>query len=161
MSKDNISLALDELDTIDAQIKTWQQQLGVHWSGPRPQKLKLIVDQYHSIAHDALRGVEAHRTDLVVSFRALSMILSGVCNAATHREKDARLRAAIELIEGAIERLERQKFEFNLHWTGFPQLFKSDYPSRAYVERIHALEREIAELKQQQGQSGVAEGETQ
>jgi hypothetical protein len=68
-------------------------------------------------------------------------------NAGTHAEKNARLRGAIELLESAVEKLRHQHLEdlFSIyHW---PDVFRSDYPTRSLMERIHDLERQLKELQ--------------
>lgn len=114
-------------------------------------KLEHVLREYETTAINALSMAKSFRDALLVDFRAVSMVLTMVSNAATHKEKDSRLRGCMELIESVIGRL--QKEEFDVAVCNRPQFhdpFVSDFPSRKFIERIRQLEDENKTLKEAQ-----------
>lgn len=138
-----------DLETLNALIqehsKTQRVYLG--YSTSPAERVRTIVEHYRSTATQALENMKRHRDDEVVYLRAMAMILEMVGNASTHREKAARLRGCIELIESGITRLREMDFEIarTYHW--MPDLFRSDYPVRKYMDELSELKRELEELK--------------
>jgi sugar phosphate isomerase/epimerase len=108
------------------------------------QHIQAVIEEYRSQTVNALRAAKEFRDRMLVDLRALEMVLHMVSNASTHKEKDARLRGCIELIGGAFQRLEREQFEIAAcNHPHFDDVFRSDYPTRHYVERIRDLERQL------------------
>ncbi|MBD2437388.1 hypothetical protein [Nostoc sp. FACHB-110] len=115
--------------------------LNLSWS------VQTAIDGYRNSETRALSKLKSFKEDVLTYLRAIALMATIVGNAATHAEKAARLRGLIELIESSIQtiRNEQEKFIFN-HWDK-PDLFKSDYPLRRYIERIRELEVENKKLK--------------
>jgi hypothetical protein len=112
-----------------------------------PERIESVVSQYKHNATQALQASKEFRDRMIIDLRAISLVLTMVGNASTHREKDARLRGSIEIIEGAIERLERQQFDISFaQGPHFEDVFRSDYPTRHYVEKIRELQAQIESL---------------
>jgi hypothetical protein len=79
---------------------------------------------------------------------------------ATHAEKNARLRGAIELLETAIEKLRYQNLESLFDIYRWPDLFRSEWPTRRLMERIHDLERQVKDLQPQAQEPKYADDNT-
>jgi hypothetical protein len=76
-------------------------------------------------------------------------MLEMVGNGYTHQEKGARLRGMIELLEGNIEKLQNAQLDFTRTYWHWEDAFKSDFPTRELVRRIHELESEVETLKKE------------
>lgn len=127
--------------TLDEIIKEHSERLRCYHCGTDVEKIAHIVNDYHDTAVRAMSDVKEFRDDLQVYLRAIALVLDMTANASTHREKNARLRGACELLESAIGKLRESSFEFMLGRHGMSaDIFRSDYPTRHLVERIHTLE---------------------
>ena len=144
------SEALAQLGEIQKLINEHQNKQNYHQGfGTPAERIKSILREYEDKTVKAYSGVKHFRDDMLTYFRALSLVLTMTGNAGTHAEKNARLRGAIELLESAVEKLRHQHLEdlFSIyHW---PDVFRSDYPTRSLMERIHDLERQVKELQPQ------------
>ncbi len=140
---------LDFCEQIRKTIDSHEDQQHFKYCGPLPERLKEVLAWYHNRTVQTIDGVRQFRDDLLIYFRALSLTLEMTGNASTHREKAARLRGAIEVIEHACEKLRREQFEFHHFWRGWPDIFHSDYPQKEYLDRIHGLEQQVEDLKRQ------------
>lgn len=125
--------------------------------GSTAEKAKAVLREYEDRATKALSDVKAVRDDIMTYFRALVLVLTMTGEASTHAEKAARLRGAIELLEQAIEKLRHQDLDALFSSYRWPDLFRSDWPTRRLMERIHDQERELKELRDH---AGTAEGVT-
>ena len=111
------------------------------------QKAETVICQYRDVAAEALSAAKAFRDRMLTHFHALELVMEMVSSASTHREKDARLRGCIELIQSAISKLERESFDLslvnrpNFDWS---HLYRCDFPTRHYVEKIRELEQALA-----------------
>jgi hypothetical protein len=151
--------ALTQLSEIQKLIAEHQNKQNHHQGfGTPAQRVKAILREYEDKTVKAYSGVKHFRDDMLTYFRALSLVLTMTGNAGTHAEKNARLRGAIELLESAVEKLRHQHLEdlFSIyHW---PDVFRSDYPTRSLMERIHDLERQVKDLQpQDQEPKGVGD----
>jgi hypothetical protein len=117
----------------------------VHHANSLKDRFASVIAEYENKTARAFQTAKEFRDRMMIDLRALSITLTMTVNADTHREKAARLRGAIEVIEAAIERLAKGEFELNKSWN-FEDVFKSDFPTRHYVERIRDLERQLKEL---------------
>ena len=153
--------ALAQLDAIHKLILEHQSKQNYHQGfGSPAEKVKGILREYEDKTVKAYSGVKHFRDDMLTYFRALSLVLTMAGNASTHAEKNARLRGAIELLESAVEKLRHQHLEdlFSIyHW---PDVFRSDYPTRSLMERIHELERQVKDLQPQTNDAKGAEMDT-
>lgn len=140
--------ALTQLCAIEKLISEHQNKQNYHQGfGSPAEKVKAILREYEDKTTKAYSGVKHFRDDMLTYFRALSLVLTMTGNAGTHAEKNARLRGAIELLESAVEKLRHEHLEdlFSIyHW---PDVFRSDYPTRSLMERIHELEQQIKDLQ--------------
>lgn len=130
--------------TLEQVIKEHSERIRCYHCGTDEEKIAHIISDYHDAAVRAISDVKEFREDLQVYLRAIALVLDMTANASTHREKNARLRGACELIESAIAKLRESSIEFTLGRHGLSaDIFRSDYPTRHFVERIHALEDEL------------------
>lgn len=137
-----------QLADVETLIKTHQQKTNYHQGfGSAAERVKSVLRQYEDKAVSALRDTKQFRDDMLTYFRALCIVLEMTGQAATHAEKNARLRGAIEVLEQMAEKLRRKDLEIVFSFFHWPDAFASDWPTRRLMERIHDLERELAELK--------------
>lgn len=140
--------ALTQLSEIQKLIAEHQQKQNYSQGfGTPAQKVKAILREYEDKAVKAYSDVKHVRDDMLTFFRALALVLNMTGEAATHAEKNARLRGAIELLETAIEKLRHQNLESLFDIYRWPDLFRSEWPTRRLMERIHDLERQVKELQ--------------
>jgi len=142
-------------------LEKHEDNRGCMSAGPVEKKLEWVVQAYHDKAVQAIEGAKEFRQMLIVEFKALELCLSMVGNAETHREKSARLRGVIEICQGAVDKLRREEFNFTNSYREWACLFKSDYPSRHYIERIRELEQERDDLKQKLSPPPTGENKSQ
>lgn len=133
---------------------------GYLYSYPLDQQVKAVIRKYEDVATRNLAGVKAFRDEVIVMLRALSLIAETVGNAGTHREKEARVRGLVELLESSIKRLAEADFTFQRSYWNMPNVFRSDYPIHQYIEKIYKLEAEIARLTGKVAPNTVLEGES-
>lgn len=115
--------------------------------GSPAEKVKSILREYEDKTTKTYSDVKRVRDDMLTYFRALALILTMTGEAATHAEKNARLRGAIELLESAIEKLRNQNLESLFDIYRWPDLFRSDWPTRRLMDRIHDLEQQVRDLQ--------------
>lgn len=132
-------------------IKRHNEQTRVYYGDSLTERLEGVLREYEHTAINALSMAKSFRDALLVDFRAVSMVLTMVSNAATHKEKDSRLRGCMELIETVINRLNQEQFDIAVcNRPKFHDPFVSDFPSRKFIERIRQLEDENKALKEAQ-----------
>lgn len=147
-SEKEASLTLEVNEAIEV-LKKHQTKQGVfQHTHNLAQRIKSVMEEYDSTARKALRCSKEFRDRMIIDLRAMTLVLTMVGNASTHKEKDSRLRGCIEILEGAITRLERESFDINLcNQPHFDDVFRSDYPTRHYLERIRELEESLKALQ--------------
>ena len=134
------------LGIIDEEVKRLEERRQIFCAGTPRERLRRILEDTHQSEVDAIEGCKRFRDDCVNWLRALSIVIAGVGNAATHNEKSARCRMAVETVESAIVALREREFG-NHGWRFWREdVFRNDYPTREYVRRIHELEEKIREL---------------
>ena len=81
----------------------------------------------------------------------MRIVVDGVLSAETHREKDARLRGLLDVIETGIDRLQEKHInDFNHLHSYFPHgLFAADTSRVRLQHRVWELEKQIEELRNQ------------
>lgn len=115
-----------------------------------PDRVATVIREYEDIAGEALRASKGFRDRMATYFQSFGMVLAMVASASTHREKDARIRGCIELVETAIRKLEEERFDLSLcdrPRFDFAYLMRCDFPTRQFVERIHELEEQVKALQ--------------
>jgi hypothetical protein len=137
-----------QLEEIRALIREHQgKQNYSQGFGTPAQLVKSVLREYEDKTTKAYSDVKHFRDDMLTYFRAMSLILTMTGEAATHAEKNARLRGAIELIETTVEKLRHQNLESLFDIYRWPDLFRSDWPTRRLMERIHHLEQQLKDLR--------------
>ena len=140
--------ALTQLSEIQKLIAEHQNKQNYHQCfGSPAERIKSILREYEDKTTKAYSDVKHVRDDMLTFFRALALVLNMTGEAATHAEKNARLRGAIELLESAIEKLRHQNLESLFDIYRWPDLFRSDWPTRRLMDRIHDLERQVKDLQ--------------
>lgn len=138
-------------DKLDALLDQHEKALRIHYmlnEEPRPdQRVETILRHHKSEATGALARAKLVRDDILVYFKALELTLSATEQASTHAEKNARLRGVIELLQQGVEKLRQTDFTENTRSWFYDDVFRTDNPTRRYVERIHELEDEVKRLK--------------
>lgn len=153
--------ALTQLDEIQKLINEHQNKQNYHQGfGSPAQQIRTILREYEDKTTKAYSDVKHVRDDMLTFFRALALVLNMTGEAATHAEKNARLRGAIELLESAIEKLRHQNLESLFDIYRWPDLFRSEWPTRRLMERIHDLERQVKELQPQLDERKDADADT-
>lgn len=134
--------------TIADIIKDHSERLRCYHCGSDEEKIAHIIRDYHDHATEAIGKVKAFRDDLQTWLRAIALVLEMTGNASTHAEKNARLRGALELLESAIGKLRDHEIEFSMSYRfNAHDVFRSDYPTRHFLERIRELEHELKEAR--------------
>lgn len=119
-----------------------QTRIRIHQGCSLSAQIVGIINNYQHSAERALLDAAAFRDHAVTWIAALRIVADSVAKASTHREKDARLRGLIEVMESASEKLCLMRFEFTTSST-WPDVFRSDFPTRHFVERIRQLEAQV------------------
>jgi hypothetical protein len=145
--KDWKETGLVDLDKLQALIREHEDTQGIRYCGELHEKLADVLAHYKEIATNSLDAINRFREDTIVQFRALSICVDMAGNAATHREKAARLRGLSEVIETSIQQMRKAKYDFQRAWFWFDDVFRSDLPTREMLQRIHELEEENKRLK--------------
>lgn len=145
---------IEEVVTVDVQhleriLEKFEKDEHVTYGYHRTfaQRLESMLRFYQDRAVNQMRGSQSLRDDVLVYMRALSMIVAQAADAATHGEKNARLRGVIAMCETAIQQLRKEEFSFNSNFYWREDIFRSDYPVRHYLDRIHELEQKVEELQ--------------
>jgi|GEM_PF-4849715 len=138
-----------QLEEIQELIKSHSDRLRYHQCfGTPAEKVKGLLRLYEDKAISAIDSARRFRDDMHVYFRALIIVLDMTGNAATHAEKNARLRGAVELLERMSEQLRTRDLDIMFSHYRWRDAFASDLPTRSLMDRIHELEAENAALKQ-------------
>jgi hypothetical protein len=137
-----------QLGEVEQMVREHQSKQNLYQCfGSTAERARSVLREYEDKTTKALSDVKSFRDDMLVYFRALVLTLTMTGEAQTHGEKNARLRGAIELLEQAIESLRTKDLERLFSAWRWPDLFRSDWPTRRLMERIHDQEREIRELR--------------
>ena len=118
-----------------------------HRCGDLPELIRGVIAHYKETATNALEASKRFNDDMVTYLRAMALVLTMTGSAATHREKEARLRGCIELIESGVEQCRTRTFDLANTWHGEPDLFRSDFPVRHWMDKVRELEAEVVRLK--------------
>ncbi len=142
-----IETLADTIRKIDDIVRKYEQEDRHSYATGLDERVEYIIRRYRDLATNQLAGIKAVRDDMLVWLRAMAMIVEMAGNAATHAEKNARLRGCVEMIETTLQKLSEQEFNFQSSYFHMPDLFRSDYPTLEYVRRIYDLEQQLAAYK--------------
>lgn len=135
---------------IDDHLRRLSDNSYYGYDRPLVDRLNAVLRTSADSLNNQLSGIRAFRDDMITWLRAINIVIGMVGNGATHAEKAARLRGIAELIDGYIDKLRQEQFDFSHDWRLFADVFRSDLPTRGYVARIHELEEKIKELEQKE-----------
>jgi hypothetical protein len=136
-----------QCDELSKFIREHEERQHIMFGGDLVTRLRQVLQQYDSIAVRALAGAKSFRDDVIVTLRAVVMYLDTVGDGYTHKEKAARLRGLIELLEKQMHSLRGIEFDFSKQWHHYDDVFRSDFPYRELMDRIYSLEAENKALK--------------
>lgn len=137
-------------DPNETLIKQIRQRLNVEQDRNRSYRgtddilkvLDSVLEHKHSKVVDTINSARLFQEDVLSFLRAFSLILETIGDGHTHREKEARLRGLICLVETAAKRLrERQMSDLEgLSYRMLDDVFRSDFPVRHYVDKARESE---------------------
>lgn len=142
-AKQALDIANVQLSHIDELIAKHEKELRTSFSDSRVGKVEGLLNKYRRKADDAIQGTNKFRHELMVNLQAWGLVLQMVDNAATHKEKNARLRGCIELVNGTITKLQSHHFESVYYFRDWPNIFLADGANKALMQRIHSLEEQL------------------
>lgn len=133
---------------IEAILDKEEQRTHCGYAGKFTDRVSYVIAHYRNLAEQVLENSKDFRNDTANWLRAMRIVADSVGSASTHAEKSARLRGMVEILDWATAKLD--SMEFTLQWAhDWPDLWRSDYPTRQYVDRIHQLEAQVKELTRQ------------
>lgn len=145
---------------IRAVVEDHERRIRTHYgSFALSERVDRLLGHYHDTATNSIAAAKAFAEDVSVALRALALVADSVASAGTHREKDARLRGLIEILEGALTRVRNHQWDVQNTsiYSFLPQdVFRSDYPQRRALDRIRELESQLAEVKGDDASAGNA-----
>jgi chromosome segregation ATPase len=136
---------LNVVDEQSKKIRYYDNSLQSYYNLYR--KICKIIEHYECQRLGLLAKLKNFKDDVIVYLRALAMVANSVSNADTHAEKNARLRGMLSQLESAIKAVKEEQNDFLNEYWGTPDLFRSDYPIREYVQKIRNLESKLQSLK--------------
>lgn len=145
-------LAWRNLEDVERELKAGEERANHYFSMGYGERTRMLLNHLERKADNHLRRYKHLLEDMQVWARAITIIAGTVMDAGTHREKDARMRGLIGACESAVAELRKNRDDQYNYYT-VPDVFRSDYPVREYVQQIHQLEAEIKRL------TGNGEGE--
>ena len=137
------------LDAIRDIVKEHEKVVRWSYGADLDEKIRHVLRHYQDDTTNHLVAIKHFRDDVITWLRAMAIVADMTSQAATHAEKNARLRGMVEVVESAIKKLRDREIDFNMTWWQWPDVFRSDYPTVHYVRRIHELEAQIKELEEQ------------
>lgn len=130
-------------------VEKHEADLRISFPGTLMERVAYIVQHYEDKALRSMSHTEQYQQELLTMFRALNLIIDTVFGAGSHKEKDARLRGVSELIENCYEKVRKWRIDVqsSLPPWSYSSVFQNNYLDRHYLDRINALEAELARVK--------------
>jgi len=135
-----------ELEKIEKIVEEQEKEFSGRYGGELHKRLLYVIRNYQAATRDSLAASKAVRDDVLTYLRAIALIVQSVGNSSTHREKDARVRGLVEILESAIKTLVNQDFKLTSSWHSRGDIFKCDYPVREYHQQIYQLQQQVEQL---------------
>lgn len=118
--------------------------------GTLADQMRDCLNWYKRRQEQIIAGAKRLNDDMIVYLRALVLCAEMAGNGSTHSEKAARQRGLVSQIETTIQKLRDTSFKFDFdYYYSAPDVWRSDYPVRNYIERNNELQRELDETKAQ------------
>lgn len=127
-------------------IAEHEKEINISYCGNDVEKVKCILNHYKTKCLDAATAIKSMQGDVSVWFRAVGIILETVANAATHGEKNARIRGLIEFVETSISKIRDMQLEHYYTWHS-PDLWRSEYPVKTLMNENKELKAQIETMK--------------
>lgn len=139
----------NELEEIERSIREHAKEAKASSHGPLKQVLEGLIRSYEVLASQALRGAESTREDMLVWMRGIAVCLESQVEAhLNHSQRKERLRAALEVIEGAVHHLRNMQFDFSGRaWDRGFDTFRWQGPEKRLREENQRLRDEIRSLR--------------
>lgn len=137
----------DEIERLASLVKDKQKDQRIIYHASLSEQIIALIRNYEYETTQALAGVKCFRDDTRMWLQAMVIVANTIGNAGTHREKDARLRGMIEILETVIEKLRTEQSDFDSSYFRWPNLYRSEYPVRRYMERAEGAERQLQETE--------------
>ena len=126
-----------------------------------PDMIKSLVDHAGREGDTAVKEMKSILDAMISYWRGMEIVAESVSDAGTHKEKDARLRGLLDVIERAIQRSTEFSYEFGVrHYPTYQDLFKSDFGVRDIMRKMREQEAEIKRLKIAAGEAKPEEPPT-
>lgn len=130
------------ITAIELLVKDHQSRIRIHRADGIVNQLNGVIQDYQHSAELALSAAADFREEVLRWFCGLRIVADSVANAGTHSEKNARLRGLTEILDSASEKLRKMHFDITLG-SAWPDVFRTDYPTRHFLERIRELESQV------------------
>jgi hypothetical protein len=115
------------------------------------EKLAHFANQVERDAAGQFNSVNSFRDTVITELTGQRLVVDMAMSAATHREKDARLRGLEEMINRGIRRLQDVHFEL-FRWQRWPQsVFASDSAEARLMRQNWELEDQLKKYQAQFG----------
>jgi hypothetical protein len=137
------------IDALTNLAKEHQAKIRIYHSDGLLGQIRSVLGQYESRAELSLLSANDFREEVLRWLAGIVIVTDSVANASTHSEKNARLRGLVEVLESAREKLGKMHFDLQTG-TMWPDIFRSDYPTRHFLQRIRDLESEVKELRERE-----------
>lgn len=118
-------------------------------SGELWEQVERQINNYKHTAEKAQVYTKSFIEDMRVMFRSVQMIHEFVGSGGTHAQKEALMGSLSAFLESAIRKLESIEVQYMFTDYRWENIFKSEYPVRDFVRRMHELEKENKDLKAQ------------
>jgi hypothetical protein len=152
LSRETIDTAA--LVEIDRVLAEHEKTLGgwYHHDKSRQTRLHYMLAHHRDLAEKAVTKGRQLREKVAAEIRAIALVAEAVGDAGTHREKEARARVLTCICNTALDRLDGFDFEERWETSYWPELNRSEYPYRRYLDKIRELESQVEQLKAERGQ---------
>lgn len=134
-------------EEVEQYIKNHEAYNKISHYGSRTERIGRLLHAYRQSEAEVQGKLSSFKQDVMLWMKAFALVIDSVSNASTHSEKNARLRGAIEMVESAVGKLRGDFDHFAMSYSRNPDIFRSEYPVRKYVERIRELEQKLSKLE--------------
>lgn len=132
------------MTALEKTIKDYEAKMRFSRSGSIPERVTNALHSAHELSAERLSQTKSFRDDVIVELRAIAITIDSSLKAQTHGEKNARLRGTLEVIEGIVANLRKERFDFDVHYWDHQNLFRSESVTKYYVDKIRILEHQLA-----------------
>lgn len=139
----------NEWDKLENFVKKMESESHFHYGGTLVQRAWSVINHAQHLAAQSSAKKMQLIDDMKVYVRGMCMAAEMVAIADTHREKAARLRGMIELMNSTSNKLNQGYEDEMLQGWRFQTYGNSDLPYQSILRKYDELKRENSELKKQ------------